>query len=485
MAGASTARGWTLIFACFFIAHSARVVIKDELLTASSSKVFRDAQSQRQARLSLPNKYDGFKMVSVHIRHEEQVASLQRIIQEHKAEIHDWSEDGGPLVGHREDLLLGPNTSDAIMAEIHEAGMAAEVMMQDVGKSIREEAAMNHEAFRQAASDGVSSDIVGKFASLEEITEWMSQLASEYSNVDVESIGSSFEGRPIHVLRIASRAARKKKAPIVLIECTAHPREWASPAACVWMIDKLLRSSDGQVKWLSDALEWHFIPVLNVDGYKYTHDEDRLWRKNRRNNQGKCDGVDLNRNYDFLWGTSGVSHDKCDDCYPGSGPFSEPETQAISKHILKYLDGGRNRIQAYIAFHAYCSIWLHPPGAGPKPRNFEEIARVGAEAAKRAKALYGQPYQSGSGPEALYAFSGSSADWANAEQGGNVKYTFTPELRPNDVDEDIWETGFILPLNEIPMASEEAWAGTKYIAEVVAKESNVARFDGEWLFGER
>jgi carboxypeptidase T len=65
------------------------------------------------------------------------------------------------------------------------------------------------------------------------------------------------------------------------------------------------------------------------------------WRKNRRTaapNSVACPGVDLNRNYDFLWDfpvyfnvpASGIndSTDPCDyQLYHGPSAFSEPETQ--------------------------------------------------------------------------------------------------------------------------------------------------------------
>lgn len=42
-----------------------------------------------------------------------------------------------------------------------------------------------------------------------------------------------------------------------------------------------------------------------------------------------CTGVDLNRNFGYRWGGLGTSKDPCREIYAGSGPFSEPETNAI------------------------------------------------------------------------------------------------------------------------------------------------------------
>ena len=48
-------------------------------------------------------------------------------------------------------------------------------------------------------------------------------------------------------------------------------------------------------------------------------------------------GVDLNRNYDFKWGNTESKSESNDECsgeiYPGKGPFSEPETQAIRDFV--------------------------------------------------------------------------------------------------------------------------------------------------------
>jgi hypothetical protein len=54
-----------------------------------------------------------------------------------------------------------------------------------------------------------------------------------------------------------------------------------------------------------------------------------------------CEGVDLNRNWDWHWGGVGASRDPCSDTYAGSRAFSEPETRAVSDFLLDH----RDRIQ--------------------------------------------------------------------------------------------------------------------------------------------
>ena len=45
--------------------------------------------------------------------------------------------------------------------------------------------------------------------------------------------------------------------------------------------------------------------MVALSHLKYSWSDDRMWRKNRRKG-GRCDGVDLNRNYNSEWG--GVSY---------------------------------------------------------------------------------------------------------------------------------------------------------------------------------
>ena len=91
---------------------------------------------------------------------------------------------------------------------------------------------------------------------------------------------------------------------------------------------------------LLNTTEVWVVPVGNPDGYQYTFTNERLWRKNLRDNDGDgeitiADGVDLNRNFESHWGLDeeGSSGIPSSGTYRGIAPNSEPETQAVVKFI--------------------------------------------------------------------------------------------------------------------------------------------------------
>jgi len=139
---------------------------------------------------------------------------------------------------------------------------------------------------------------------LEEINSFIQSLAASYPNiVKIEQLGLSYEQRPIYVAKIGSDNGRKK--PSIWIDGGIHAREWIGVSTVTYMLNKLVTgySTDAKIKEFVDKVDWYFVPVLNIDGYKYTHTTDRMWRKNRRPAPCKfscCEGVDLNRNFDQI-----------------------------------------------------------------------------------------------------------------------------------------------------------------------------------------
>jgi hypothetical protein len=116
------------------------------------------------------------------------------------------------------------------------------------------------------------------------------------------------------------------------------------------------------IKLIVEGLDIFIFPLVNPDGREYVQSPtgDPWWRKNRSPNPGSgCIGVDLNRNFDFLWSSGiGTSASPCDyQIYKGSGSFSEPET----RNVQWLLDAYPN-IECMIDIHSYSEDLLYPWG---------------------------------------------------------------------------------------------------------------------------
>ena len=62
-----------------------------------------------------------------------------------------------------------------------------------------------------------------------------------------------------------------------------HAREWITPATLTYMINELI---DNPLKYdcILNDFDFYFIPLMNPDGYVYSHEYDRMWRKTRNQN---------------------------------------------------------------------------------------------------------------------------------------------------------------------------------------------------------
>ena len=65
-----------------------------------------------------------------------------------------------------------------------------------------------------------------------------------------------------------------------------HAREWVSPTSGLYTIEQIIQNHINAINgdpFDEDvvAVDWYIIPLLNPDGYEYSHTHDRMWRKNR------------------------------------------------------------------------------------------------------------------------------------------------------------------------------------------------------------
>lgn len=82
----------------------------------------------------------------------------------------------------------------------------------------------------------------------------------------LEPLGTSTEGRVISAIRISSNGTGK---PLILVDAGIHAREWIAPATALYIIQELVENATN--RYLIENVDWYIIPVLNPDGYQFTH----------------------------------------------------------------------------------------------------------------------------------------------------------------------------------------------------------------------
>ena len=226
---------------------------------------------------------------------------------------------------------------------------------------------------------------------LAEEVDYIAQAAPNI--VDVFSIGHSYLGKEMRVLKITNETITRQKAK-TLVVAQHHGREQITVEMALRFILYLVNNfgSNAQITKYLNSIEIFVIPTLNPDALDRVVNENDFWlRKNLHPYDNDYDGrydedpiddangdgwissydvyerldensniylysyfegidddgdgkfnedeigyVDLNRNYDAGWGGSGSSGDPTDQTYRGRKPFSEPETQAMRDFAEKH-----------------------------------------------------------------------------------------------------------------------------------------------------
>ena len=182
---------------------------------------------------------------------------------------------------------------------------------------------------------------MGGYYTYEEYLAELDAMRAAYPELITEKAGipgfETWEGRPIHWVRISDNAAIDEEGEEeVLYTAIHHAREPMSLSQTIFYMWYLLENygSNDEVTFLVDHTEMFFVPMINPDGYKYNHTTNPggggMHRKNRNPEIGDDNmGVDLNRNYAYHWNEAGTSPFENGDTFAGDSAFSEPETQAI------------------------------------------------------------------------------------------------------------------------------------------------------------
>ncbi|MEZ7838549.1 MAG: M14 family zinc carboxypeptidase [Flavobacteriales bacterium] len=289
------------------------------------------------------------------------------------------------------------------------------------------------------------------YRTYDEVQDKLVEIANSSSVATLIDLGDSYENRAIKGLKFSTGGTDK---PAVFFNGCQHAREWVTVMATTYFADQLAQQyiSDSFTESLLDLVDVYIIPIVNPDGYVYTHTTDRYWRKNRQpNTNSSCVGTDLNRNWEADWnGGESTSTSECSDIYVGSGAFSATEATVLKN----YMESIPN-LKGHLDIHSYSALVLGPWGyTNTESPDHAEIVSLGNAMNDAITNTNNYPFTFGVGDAdgAIYLASGTMPDWSYDELGA-LGYTF--ELRPNSSSGG----GFELPESQILDACAENYNG--------------------------
>ncbi len=150
------------------------------------------------------------------------------------------------------------------------------------------------------------------------------------------SIGRSVEGRPIAVYSFGN-------GPVgFAVVGGIHGGYEKNTVA---LAERMIKNFTEHPEQVPDQVTLYVIPCANPDGYARGPEESGRFNAN---------GVDLNRNWDYIWQPIG-GWKEGREVYGGDAPFSEPETKALRNFFTQ------KKIGAAIFYHSAGGFITTPP----------------------------------------------------------------------------------------------------------------------------
>uniref|UniRef100_A0A2H1V2Z0 SFRICE_023862 n=1 Tax=Spodoptera frugiperda TaxID=7108 RepID=A0A2H1V2Z0_SPOFR len=343
-------------------------------------------------------------------------------------------------------VIVPPRVRGEFLSALDEAGVGHYVHVQDVAQALEE----YDEDLASWRSSRTPRKIFEDYHRYADIDAYLEEVAAKYPDlVTIVNAGKSFEGRDIKYLKISTTKFEDHSKPIYFMEAMIHAREWVTTPVALYSVHRLVEDLRTEDRDLLEDVDWIILPLVNPDGYEYSHTHDRLWRKTRSTDptvETTCIGVDGNRNFDVRHGV-GTPTDPCQNTYAGARPFSEPETGYVRDILAEH----RGRVQIFMDIHSHGNYVLFAYGDGSLPPNALQIFLVGSamgaamDAMKLPEAGF---YRVGNSATVLYGSSGSAQDYGQVA-GAAASYTLElpgyghlfevpPQYQPH-INEETWQ----------------------------------------------
>lgn len=223
------------------------------------------------------------------------------------------------------------------LADLRASGHLATVEIADLAK--HERAIMGW--------DNPNPNSPAGYDTYDDVVNIITGLADNHSDIcQLKELGTSVNGNMVYGLKISKNVAVEEFEPELRLVAAHHGNEAISTEVMLYWTRDLLDNygSNPDFTYIVDHYELWFVPIVNPDGYISTV-------------RTNAHGVDLNRNYSYMWSGG------------GSSAFSEPETQHMRDFSIWDGPTDTNTFVASLTGHsgeACCNtVWNYPDGSHP------------------------------------------------------------------------------------------------------------------------
>ena len=325
------------------------------------------------------------------------------------------------------------------------------------------------------------------------IVPWMRLLQSLFpTHVRIIKVGTSYEGRDILALRVGVHPSNSEQPSSqrksIIVSGGIHAREWISAATVNYAAYTLITSygKSRDMTKLMEEFDWVFIPTLNPDGYAYTWESDRLWRKNRQETSIRfCKGLDLDRTFGYQWDGQSTKGNPCSESFSGDMPFQALESLRFANWAKNETLNNNYTFVGFLDLHSYSQQVLYPFSYSciDTPPTLENLEELGLGLAKAIHQTTGELYGVTSACEGsvaadqkgkdhrdwprIEASGGSALDWMYHEIG--IRYSYQLKLR------DTGNYGFLLPSKNIVPTGREVFSAITYFGNYMLSNHGIEK----------
>ncbi|KAF3921166.1 hypothetical protein ABW21_db0202142 [Orbilia brochopaga] len=395
--------------------------------------------------------HKGTKVLRIGVETKEEVALVKGLVE--KLGLDTWTH--GFNVNSHVDVAIPLGVQSQFFRTINSAGLRTEVMHEDLEAAIEEESKPSPSALIKRET-GPDPNWFNGYHSYDDHLKYLQSLVDAYpNNAEIVTSGNTTEGRTITGIHIWGS---QKANCAYVIHSNVHAREWISSKVTEYFAYSLLQSTASKSS-LAEKCDFYIIPIVNPDGFVYSQTKDRMWRKNRLHGR-RCDGTDINRNWDYMWSTSGgASTNECAEDYKGVSAGNTVEFKSLSafiKNLQKSVE-----VKLFIDYHSYSQLILAPWGytcKTPAPDAAEHMRVMKIWDAAFSK-RYNTEFTYGPSCTTIYPTTGDSTDYTYGAL--KIVHSYSVELR------DTGRNGFVLPASQIVPSGQEAFDGLEALVNAL------------------